>query len=48
MQDAFGPLLGIPTTVVIARDGTICRKHNGLTGRDMFEREIKALLAQKL
>ena len=48
VQDAFGPLLGIPTTVVIGRDGTICRKHEGLTGRDTFEREIKELLAQKL
>jgi len=48
VQDAFGPLLGIPTTIVIGRDGTICRKHEGLTGRDTFEREIKALLAQKL
>ena len=48
VQDAFGPIVGIPTTVVIGRDGTICRKHEGLTGRDTFEREIKALLAQKL
>jgi peroxiredoxin len=48
VQDAFGPLVGIPTTVVIGRDGTICRKHEGLAGRDTFEREIKALLAQKL
>jgi peroxiredoxin len=48
VQDAFGPILGIPTTVVIGRDGKVCRKHEGLTGRDSFEREIKALLAQKL
>jgi peroxiredoxin len=48
VQDAFGPIFGIPTTVVIGRDGKICRKHDGLTGRDSFEREIKALLAQKL
>jgi thiol-disulfide isomerase/thioredoxin len=48
VQDAFGPILGIPTTIVIGRDGTICRKHEGLTGRDTFEREITALLAQKL
>ena len=44
VQDAFGPIMGIPTTVVIGRDGKICRKHPGITGRDVFEREIKALL----
>ena len=44
VQDAFGPIFGIPTTVVIGRDGTICRKHPGYTKKDVFEREIKALL----
>jgi thiol-disulfide isomerase/thioredoxin len=44
VQDAFGPIWGIPTTIVIARDGRICRKHQGLAGRDVFEREIKSLL----
>ena len=48
VQDAFGPIFGIPTTIVIGRDGKICRKHEGLTGRDSFEREIKALLAQQM
>ena len=42
--DAFGPIFGIPTTVVISRDGRICRKHPGYTKKDVFEREIKALL----
>jgi thiol-disulfide isomerase/thioredoxin len=44
VQDAFGPIFGIPTTVIIGRDGTVCRKHPGITGKDVFEREIKALL----
>jgi peroxiredoxin len=44
VQDAFGPIWGIPTTVVIGRDGKICRKHQGMAGRDVFEREIKSLL----
>ena len=43
VQDAFGPIWGIPTTVVIGRDGKICRKHQGMAGRDVFEREIKSL-----
>lgn len=44
MQDAFGPFMGIPVTVVISRDGKMCAKHVGLTSKEAFEREIKALL----
>ena len=44
VQDAFGPIVGIPVSVVISRDGKICATHTGLTGKDVFEREIKALL----
>ena len=44
VQDAYGPIFGIPVTVVIGRDGTICRKHEGISGKDVFESEIKSLL----
>ena len=44
VQDAFGPLFGIPVTVVISRDGKVCAKHTGLSSKDGFEREIKSLL----
>ena len=44
LQDAFGPMFGIPVTVVISRDGRICAKHVGLSSKDAFEREIKSLL----
>ena len=44
LQDAYGPLFGIPVTVVISRDGRICAKHVGLSSKDGFEREIKSLL----
>jgi len=44
LLDAFGPIVGIPVSVLISRDGKICATHTGLTGRDVFEREIKALL----
>jgi thiol-disulfide isomerase/thioredoxin len=43
-QDAYGPIVGIPVSVIISRDGKICATHTGLTGKDVFEREIKALL----
>jgi thiol-disulfide isomerase/thioredoxin len=44
VQDAYGPILGIPVSVLISRDGKVCATHTGLTDRDVFEREIKALL----
>jgi thiol-disulfide isomerase/thioredoxin len=44
MQDAFGPLFGIPVTVIVGRDGRIAKKHSGIATKEQFEREIKALL----
>jgi thiol-disulfide isomerase/thioredoxin len=44
VQDAYGPIVGIPVSVVISRDGKICATHTGLTSKDVFEREIKSLL----
>jgi thiol-disulfide isomerase/thioredoxin len=44
VQDAFGPIWGIPTTFLISRDGKICRKNTGIQGRAKYERDIKALL----
>lgn len=44
VQDAYGPLWGIPTSFIIGRDGKICKKHMGIATKAQFEREIKALL----
>ena len=44
LQDAYGPMWGIPTTFLISRDGRICRKHSGLVGKERYEQAIKALL----
>lgn len=44
LQEAFGPFWGIPVTVMIQRDGTICKRHSGLATKDQFEQDIKALL----
>ena len=30
--------------VLISREGKVCATHTGLTDKDVFEREIKALL----
>jgi thiol-disulfide isomerase/thioredoxin len=44
VDDAFGPMFGLPVTVVISRDGRVCSKHIGLSSKDKFEQEIKSLL----
>jgi thiol-disulfide isomerase/thioredoxin len=44
LDDAYGPMFGLPVTILISRDGKICAKHVGLSSKDAFEKEIKALL----
>jgi len=44
LLDAYGPILGIPTTILISRDGQICATHAGMTSKEAFENGIKALL----
>jgi thiol-disulfide isomerase/thioredoxin len=56
IDDAYGPLFGLPMSFLIGRDGRICQKHLGLpsatatkdpdtkTVKDIFESEIKSLL----
>ena len=44
IQNAYGPLFGIPVTIVISRDAKICAKHSGMQPKATFEKEIKSLL----
>jgi thiol-disulfide isomerase/thioredoxin len=56
VQEAFGPVVAIPTSVVISRDGLICARYTGLPPtrssegsleqrvKDEFEHQIKSLL----
>src|SRR6185436_3215758 len=44
VQDAYGPLFGIPVSVFVDRDGRVWKRHSGAASKDQFEREIKALL----
>ena len=59
IDDAYGPLFGLPMSFLIGRDGWLCQKHLGLPGMQgtkepdaktvaqIFETEVKALLARK-
>jgi len=44
IQNAYGPLWGIPVTALISRDGKVCAKHSGISSKQNFEKEIEALL----
>jgi peroxiredoxin len=44
IADAFGSVLGLPTTFVIGRDNLIHTKHNGATDFSTLEQEVVALL----
>ena len=44
VQEAYGPILGMPTTFFIKRDGTLCKIHTGLATKDDVEKDIKELL----
>lgn len=44
LEDAYGPVFGLPLSVIIARDGSVCKRHFGPMSREQLEREIKPLL----
>lgn len=44
VKDAYGPLVGFPTTYLISRDGMICHQHTGFAPKSQFEQEIQQLL----
>jgi len=43
LKPSFGEL-PLPTSFVLARDGRICARHDGLTAKEQVEHEITALL----
>jgi peroxiredoxin len=44
VQEALGPVWGLPTTLLISRDGKVCQKHMGLAKKTEFEKGILGLL----
>jgi len=45
LEELYGGMQGLPTTFIIGRDGRIYAKHVGATDPEVFETEIKELLA---
>jgi len=44
IQEAYGPMWGVPVTVIIGRDGRIAKKQSGIRTLEQFDDEIKQLL----
>jgi thiol-disulfide isomerase/thioredoxin len=44
LADKFGGLIGLPTSVVLSRDGKMVKKFLGLTSHDTVEKQIQDLL----
>jgi cytochrome c biogenesis protein CcmG/thiol:disulfide interchange protein DsbE len=44
LSSKFGGLLGLPTSIVISRDGKIAKRYIGLASQEDLEQEIKSLL----
>jgi thiol-disulfide isomerase/thioredoxin len=44
LASKFGGLIGLPTTIVITRDGKIAKRFIGLANRDQLEKKVHELL----
>ncbi len=44
VEQAYGPIYGVPVSIFIGRDGLICRKQMGEVKKEMLDRELKSLL----
>ena len=44
VEEAFGPMWGLPTTVIVDRDGKVHKKHSGIASKEQFEEYVKSVL----
>jgi len=44
VEEAYGPMWGLPTTVIIDRQGKVYKKHSGIATKEQFEQYITAVL----
>jgi thiol-disulfide isomerase/thioredoxin len=44
VEDAFGPMWGLPTTVVVGRDGKVAERHSGIATKEQFREYVESLL----
>ena len=44
VEEAYGPMWGLPTTVIVDRQGKVSKKHSGIASKEQFEQYITAVL----
>ena len=44
-NEAFGPFMGFPTSVIVARDGKACVRYLGIPRQSLLEEKVEALLS---
>jgi thiol-disulfide isomerase/thioredoxin len=44
VEEAYGPVFGLPTSILVGRDGSVCKRHFGPLSKEQLEKEVKALL----
>ena len=44
LESAFGELVGLPTSFLLGRDGTVCAKQLGPASKEDLKRSVEALL----
>jgi thiol-disulfide isomerase/thioredoxin len=44
VEEAYGPMWGLPTTVIVDREGKVHKKHSGIASKEQFEEYVKSVL----
>jgi thiol-disulfide isomerase/thioredoxin len=44
LSNAYGPFVGFPTSVLVARDGAVCVRHVGILSKSQLEEQVGTLL----
>jgi thiol-disulfide isomerase/thioredoxin len=47
VEEAYGPMWGLPTSVIVDRDGTIAKRQTGAASKEAFARMLEPLLAAR-
>lgn len=47
VEEAYGPMWGLPTSVIVDRDGVIARRQTGAASKAAFARMLEPLLAAR-
>lgn len=44
VEEAYGPVFGLPTSILVSREGAVCKRHFGPLSKEQLEKELKSLL----